>query len=89
MIAQHTVTTDIQKMLAHLRRRYDVVGADTLIKRKKKVRIMQYNLLNPVVTMYAKFEELKQLGISTANLYSTAQIITFALHIIHNTHDFE
>ena len=91
MLRDHThtnITAIIQKILAHLMRRYVVAGADTLSKLKQKIRDIQYNLFDLLVTMYNVVEELKQLGITAAKSYSAAQIIAFALHVIRNTRNF-
>ena len=53
-------------------RRYSVVGADTLSKFEQKVRNIQYDLLDPLVTMYAQVKKLEQLGVAAENPYSTA-----------------
>ena len=85
----NTITTNIQNFLAHLMRCYSVVEVDTLSKQEQKVRDIQYNNLDLLVTMYAEVKEQERLGIAAGNPYSTTQIITFAVHEIWNTCDFE
>ena len=50
---------------------------------------MQYNLIDLLVTMYAKVEELQQLGIAAGNPYLNKHIIKFVLRVIWNTRNFE
>ena len=50
---------------------------------------MQYNLLDPFVTMYSDIKDLEQLGIAANNPYFAVQLITFSLQIINNKRDFD
>ena len=68
----NTITADVQIILAHLIRGYGVVGTDTLSIYKQKVRNMQCDLLDPLVTITTQVEELEQLGITAENPYLTA-----------------
>ena len=85
----HTITVDIQTILARLVQCYDIVEVDTLGNREQKVRELQYSLLDPLETIYTEVEDLEQLAIAVGNRYSTAQIIIFALQINWNMGDFE
>ena len=84
-----TITSTPQDILAYLFSRYGIVEDDYLTEQELKVRDMQYELLDPLVTMYDSIEDLEQLGIAANNPYAPAQLITFALHILKNTRDFE
>ena len=50
---------------------------------------MQYDLLDPLVTLFSEIEDLEQIGIAANSPYTPYQLITFALQIIKNTRDFE
>ena len=50
---------------------------------------MQYNVQDPLITIYKEIEELEQLGKAANNPYLPSQLVTFALQIIKNTGDFE
>ena len=67
----NTINASTQKTLAHLMRCYGIVITDTLIKYKHKVCNVKYDLLEPLVNMYAQVEELEQLGIAAENPYLT------------------
>ena len=81
----NTINDDVQAILNYFFRRYGIVEDDYLADRELKVRDMQYNLLDPLVTMYNEVEDLEQLGIAADNPYSVTQLIKFALQIIKNT----
>ena len=49
----NNITANIQTILAYLMRHYGIICADTLSKSKQKVREIQYNLLDLLVTLYA------------------------------------
>ena len=50
---------------------------------------MVYDLMEPIVTILDKLEELQDFGAAAQNDYLDMQLIKFALHIIKNTGKFE
>lgn len=75
-------TDDVHTILAYLFLQYGAVEVEILSERELNVCKMQYNILDPLVTMYNDMKDPKLWGFATNNLYSPAQRITFALHII-------
>jgi len=66
-----------------------MIEPDVLREHELKVRDMAYNLMDPLVTIYDKIEELKHLGVTVVNPYSQSQIVSYRLTIIKNTNNFE
>ena len=83
------IDAPILTILNHLFTKYGKVDADTLALKEKNVREHQYNVQDPLVTIYKEIEDLEQLGKASNNPYLPSQLINFALQVIKNTGDFE
>ena len=84
-----SIDVPIVTVLAHLFTKYGSIDDDVLAHKEKLVREMQYNVQDPLISVYKEIEELEQLGKAALNPYSSSQLVTFALQIIKNTGDFE
>ena len=85
----NSIMVPIHEVLAHLFRRYGRVDADTLADIDEKVRTTQYNVSEPLVTVYNDIEELARIAVAADNPYSDKQQVQLGLKIIKNTQDFE
>ena len=84
-----SIDAPIDTILIYLFTKYGSIDDDTLAHKEKLVREMQYNVQDPLITIYKEIEELEQLGKAANNPYLPSQLVTFALQIIKNTGDFE
>ena len=85
----NSIMLPIHEVLAHLFQQYGRVDAETLADMDNKVRTIQYNVSDPLVTVYNKIEELTRLVVAAENPYSDKQRVQMGLKIMKNTHDFE
>ena len=66
----NSIMVPIHEVLAHLFRRYGRVDADTLADIDEKVRTTQYNVSEPLVTVYNDIEDLARIAVAADNPYS-------------------
>ena len=68
---------------------YGDIDSDTVAEEAKKVLELSYDLQNPITDVFEPIQELKQLAIAGNGPYTQAQIVSFGVTVISNTHDFE
>ena len=84
-----SIDQPIVTILEYLFTKYGNIDDDALAHKEKLVREMQYNVQDPLITIYKEVEDLEDLGKASSNPYLPSQLVTFALQIIKNTGDFE
>ena len=60
----NAIMVPLHDVLAHLFDRYGQVSAETLAELETKVKDKQYNLAEPLVTIYTEIEELSRIAIA-------------------------
>ena len=85
----NAIAHNLQTIFAHLFTKYGTIEDEVLTEEEEKLRDTEYNILDPLVTVFDQIEELQHLGNAAQNPYSEAQLIKLALRIIKGTNDFE
>ena len=85
----NAINIPLHDVFTHLFTRYGNVNADTLMEIEEKVKTMEYNLVEPLVTVFNEIEELTRLGAAANNPFSDMQQVQLGLRIIKSTNDFE
>ena len=85
----NTIKYKLHTIFAHLFTKYGTIEDEVLTEEEDKLRNTEYNILDPLVTVFDQIEELQHLGNAAQNPYSEAQLIKLALRIIKHTNDFE
>ena len=83
------IQVDVSMVLSYLFTTYGTTETEVLRECKLKIREMAYDLMEPLVTIYDKIEELEHLKIAAVHLYPQSQIVSYGLTIIKNTNNFE
>ena len=85
----NTIQTDLPKVLAYMFTIYVTIEPEVLRERELKVCEIVYDIMNPLVTIYNKIEELGHLSHAERNPYSMLQLVNYGLTIIKHTNNFE
>ena len=85
----NAINVPVHAVLTHLFNRYGEVNADTLMDIEDKTKVMEYNLVDPLIVVFNEIEELSRLGTAADNPFSDKQLVQISLKIIKNTNDFE
>ena len=83
------LTGDIPDILDHLFSRYGTVSGEEVKNKEVEVLKTAFTPSDPLVLIWNPIEKLKRLAIQANLPYTEPQLISFALQIIRNTHDFE
>ena len=85
----NSITLPLHQVLDYLFTCYGRIDPDTLLEEADKVRDMNYNLSDPLVTVIGNVEEPERIAVAALNPYSKTQKVQMGLKTIKNTHDFE
>ena len=88
-VDSNAIDIPLHQVLQHLFNRFGDVNADTLMDIEEKVKTMEYNLSELLVTIFNEIEALAGLGVAANNAFSDMQQVQIGLRIIKNTNDFE
>jgi len=67
---KNTIQANLSALLASIFTIYGTIEPEVLRECKLKIREMSYELMDPLVTIYNKIEELDYLGHTAFNVYS-------------------
>ena len=84
-VNSNAIDIDLHAILTHLFERYGSVDEDNLMDVEEKVKTLDYNPSDPLVSVYNDVEELARLGTAANNPYSDMQKVQIGLCIVKNT----
>ena len=61
---------------------YGYVEPEILSELESKTRDMNYIIHDPIVTIFCKIEDLRDLAVAAQNPYTPAQLVSFAIEIL-------
>ena len=80
---------NIPDILTYLFIRHRKIEEVSNSQKENDVRNMPFHPSDPLVTIFAPFEDLREIRTYAHNPYSETQLITYVLEIFKKTHDFE
>ena len=85
----NAIMIPLHDVLTYLFTRYGKVTAESLTELEEKVKTLQYNVTEPIITIFNEIEELSRVADAANNPFSEMQKVQIGLKVIKNTNDFE
>ena len=85
----NTITTDIPTLLDHVFTTYGAVEPEELKEQEDLLRQKVFDIGQPLIILFNKVKELKELATASGNPFSPVQLLTIGIQLIKNFNDFE
>ena len=84
-----TIKRAVPEFLYFLFYRYGIIEDEGLREKEEEFRGLNYELINPILTIFNSIKDLRDLGIAVNNQYLEQQLVKYRVKIVKNTDKFE